>query len=94
MSKEYRGFKPIPKHPPQIEDMTIKIPKGVMVEDVMDKIKSSNEIVSEGELKDIYNDSYTFRISYQHQEKTLTDKDVEKVRTDISLKLKGNIEIK
>jgi len=93
LSKEYRGFKPIPKHPPQIEDMTIKIPRGVKAGEVMQKIKSSSTLVSEVELKDTYNISYTFRISYQHSEKTLTNKEVEKARNSISIKLKNDLNL-
>lgn len=82
-----------PKHPPQIEDMTIKIPRGVMAGEVMQKIKSSSTLVSEVELKDTYNISYTFRISYQHPEKTLTNKEVEKARNSISIKLKNDLNL-
>lgn len=87
-NKKLPVYKPIPKHPPQIEDITIKIPKGVMVGDIMQDIKSSSILVSDVELKDIYNDSYTFRISYQHPNKTLTDREVEDIRKQILTKVK------
>lgn len=81
------------KHPPQIEDLTVKIPNGVGVGKVIVAIKNSDKTISEVELKDVYNNSYTFRISYQDPEKTLNNKDVEKIRTIIisTLKEKYNI---
>lgn len=87
--KEYNSFKPIPKHPPQIEDITINIPAGVEVGKIIGTIKSISNLVSEIELRDIYKDSYTFRISYLDPEKTLIDKEVEVVRTKINQKLKS-----
>ncbi len=88
-AKEFKSFKNIPKHPPQIEDMTVKIPQGVEVGKVIGNIRSASNLISEVELKDIYNDSYTFRISYQHPDKTLTDKEVEEIRKEMLSKLKN-----
>jgi len=82
-----------PKNPPQIEDMTIKIPPGTEVGNVMRIIKSVDEQVDEIDLKDRFKDSYTFRISYQNTHKTLNDGEVAKIRSSISRALKKKLGI-
>ena len=77
------SFKPIPKYPPQIEDLTFLLPDKTIVGEVLSKIKHSHKFISKTELKDIYKNNYTFRIWYQNPQKTLTDKEVEKIRNII-----------
>ncbi len=68
-----------PKYPPQIEDITLIIASKTRIGDIVDVIRSS-KLISNVELKDIYKDSYTFRVWYQDPNKTLTGEDVEKIR--------------
>ena len=68
------------KYPPQIEDLTIKIPKQVEIGKVIQSIKSANKMISKVTFTDRYKDNYTFRIYYQHSDKTLSDKEVEEIR--------------
>ena len=92
---EVISYKGIPKYPPQIEDLTFVLPEKTKVGEVSGAILSTNRLVDNVELKDIYKDSYTFRIWYQHSNKTLTDKEVEGLRNKILQKVKerfgGNI---
>lgn len=85
-AKEFSSFVKIPKHPPQIEDLTIKLKHGVEVGKVIECIKTCFD-VSGVELIDVYNNSYTFRIFYQDMDRTLSDVDVKKIREDITSKL-------
>lgn len=85
--KQYSSYIPIPKYPPQTEDITIQLPPKTVVNNVIQSIKQSNNLISKIELKDIYNNSYTFHIEYQSKEKTLIDKEVEKIRRKIINKL-------
>lgn len=80
------AYKPVPKYPAQIEDLTLKLPERTKVGNLMQKIKSSSKLIDKIELTDIYKDSFTFRLWYQHPRKTLTDKEVEKIREKL---LKG-----
>ena len=82
-------FKPIPKYPPQIEDITLTFPPKTKIGEVVQSIKLCNKLVSNVELNDIYKDSYTFRIWYQHPDKTLTDKEVEGIRNKILKEIKN-----
>lgn len=69
-----------PKYPPQIEDITLTFSGDTKIGNVVDLIKSE-KMISDVELTDVYKNSYTFRVWYQDPNKTLTDKDVEKIRS-------------
>ncbi|KKQ98760.1 MAG: Phenylalanine-tRNA ligase beta subunit [Candidatus Woesebacteria bacterium GW2011_GWB1_39_12] len=72
-----------PKYPPQIEDLTFVIPERTKIGEVVLSIKLVDDKIAEVELKDIYKDSYTFRIWYQDKNKTLENDEVEKIREKI-----------
>lgn len=94
-SQKVVTFTPISKYPDQIEDITFKMPAKTKIGDVISLIKSSNKLVKNVELKDVYNESITFRIWFHDNKKTLTDSEVEEIRKDIILSVKnkfgGNI---
>lgn len=75
-------FKTVNEFPPQIEDITLTFPSKTRIGEVM-------KLIPNAELKDIYKDSYTFRILYQDPKKTLTDKEVEEIRNEILAKIKS-----
>jgi len=75
-------FTPIPQYPPQIEDITITFPERTVIGGVI-KLLEEQTFITKVELRDIYNDSYTFRINYQNPSKTLTDPEVEKIRKNL-----------
>lgn len=85
--KNSRYYTQIPEHPPQIEDMTVKIKEGTYVCEVIEKIKKVSTLINKIELTDIYETNYTFRIWYQDPTKNLTDKEVEEVRKEILSKI-------
>jgi phenylalanyl-tRNA synthetase beta chain len=87
-SREYRKFTPPSKYPPQVEDITIIMKSTVNVQEVLDTISKSSPLIVEVTLKDMYEDSYTYRIFYQDTQKTLTDTDVTKARKEVVKKLK------
>lgn len=82
VSQDYKRYKPLPKHPPQIEDLTIELPLRTRVGDVVDFICGFDN-VSDAILKDIYKTSFTFRIWYQSDKKTLSNKEVDDIRKKI-----------
>lgn len=82
-SKEVGSFKPLPKYPAQIEDITISIPRRTKIGELTNFVLEKEKLVSRIELTDIFNDSYTFRLWYQHPSKTLTDKEVKSVREKV-----------
>ena len=76
------------KFPPQIEDLTLIIPEKTYIGEIIHSIKQTNKYINDVELGDIFENSYTFRIWYQHPDKTLVDKEVEKIRNEIIMTLK------
>ena len=77
-----RVFTPIPKYPPQIEDLTLTFPQNIKIGGVLDLIKSHKE-VGEVMLKDIYENAYTIHILYQNPSHTLNNIEVEKIRNKL-----------
>jgi phenylalanyl-tRNA synthetase beta chain len=88
LSQKNNEYMPISKYPAQIEDITLAFPEKTIIGEVVTTIALMNRIIKEVELKDIYKDSYTFRVQYQDPNKTLTDKEVKEVRTKILAKVK------
>jgi phenylalanyl-tRNA synthetase beta chain len=82
------SFKAIPKYPAQIEDINFELPQKTKIGEVIEQFINT-KFVAKAELIDIYKDSYTFRIWYQDETKTLTDHDVEGVRNKIISSLKS-----
>ncbi len=89
-----KEYKAIPKYPAIIEDLTFIVDKKVFINDLIELIKSSSLIIKTVELVDSFKDNYTFRITYQDDKKTLTDKEVKKVRNKIIKTFKDKFEIK
>lgn len=81
-------YKPLPKYPSHIEDITLVLPQRTKVGDVLKTIKSVGALINEVELIDIYKDAYTFRIWYQNPKKTLSDTEVEEIRNKVLSEVK------
>ena len=80
---------PIPKFPPQIEDITLVLPERTRVGEVLATIKKSDQLISNVALTDIFKNAFTFRIHYQDPTKTLTDAEITQIRKRILVKLQG-----
>lgn len=87
-------YKPIPKYPPIIEDLALVIPKKVLTGNVIDEIKKVSSRVKEVSLLDRFEDTRTFHIVYQHQERNLTNEEVAKIRQKILASLKQRFHAK
>jgi phenylalanyl-tRNA synthetase beta chain len=72
-----------PKFPPQIEDITFALPDKTKIGNVVDTIKETSPLIGELELKDVFENFYTFRVVYQSQNKTLENSEIEKIRNTI-----------
>jgi phenylalanyl-tRNA synthetase beta chain len=83
VSRQSKGFTPIPKFPPQVEDITLSLPERTKAGAVLKTIRNSNPLVSYAKLTDVFKNSYTFRVHYQHPNKTLTNEEVVGVRERI-----------
>lgn len=82
------SYTPIPKHPAQIEDLSLVFPSRTRIGDVIETIKKADRQIVSLELVDIYKDTRTLRVAYQNLNKTLTDKEVKRIRNKILEKIK------
>jgi len=89
VSSPFSTFKPIPKYPAQIEDITLSLPSRTKVGELVAAISSVSKFLCNVELSDIYKDKHTFRIWYQHPDKTLTDSEVQELRNKILKEVKN-----
>lgn len=88
-SRDFVSYKPLPKYPPQIEDITFEFSENLKIGEVMAKMQKI-EFVEKVELIDIYKNNFTFRVYYQHPKKTLKDSEVEKIREKLVSLAKKN----
>ncbi len=82
-SNNTKKYTPIPQYPPQIEDITLSFSPKTRIGDVLALFTDHSPLITNVELRDIFKNNYTFRLWYQDPEKTLTDKEVEKIRNKI-----------
>ncbi|OGH11429.1 MAG: phenylalanine--tRNA ligase subunit beta [Candidatus Levybacteria bacterium RIFCSPLOWO2_01_FULL_36_13] len=82
-------YKPLAKFPAIHED--ISIISTLDTEEIINQIGSVNKIINEVYLKDSYNESRTFHITYRDFDKNLTKEDVSKVRLEILKILKDKL---
>lgn len=82
-SSAFGSYTPITKYPAQIEDLSIVIPDHTYLGGVIEEIKKTDSQIKSVELIDIYDNSRTLRMTYQNQNKTLTDEEVAKIRSKV-----------
>jgi len=78
-----KKYTPIPKYPAIVEDLAFVVPLKTLVGEIIEKIKKISKLIVAVELIDSYKNIRTFRITYQSPKKTLTDKEVGKIRKKI-----------
>lgn len=81
--KTHPRYQPLPKSAPLIEDLTFQLPSQVAVGNILDSIKKQSHLIKSIELKDIYNQNYTFTITYSDAEKSLSSETVGPIRKSI-----------
>lgn len=88
-----RSASPIPRYPSVSRDTTMICGNSVKAGDILDAIRNSGEsLVEQAELIDLYTGnpipegkkSLSFRMTYRDPEKTLKDKDVNRIHTKIT----------
>lgn len=78
-----KTYTPIAKYPPVIEDITFVIDPIAKTADVIDAIKKQSTLIQEVSLLDSFEDSRTFHIVYQSEERNLITADIEEIRNKI-----------
>jgi len=94
------SYKTIPKHPPIIEDLSAVFSNNVPIDNIVAEIKKSgSSLVESVKIVDIYKSdkigtgkkSISFRIIYQKQKNTPTQKEVDETRKLIIISLQQNL---
>jgi len=83
ISSTIKNYSPISSFPPIIEDLSFIMKPKTYYDDLIQLIKSSSSIVKNIELIDSYQNTLTLRITYQHQNKNLSSKEVTAIREKI-----------
>lgn len=96
LATKTRKYHPLPKYPPIIEDLAIIASPKVLTADISETIKSVSSLVDDVVFWDTFQNTRTFRITYQSMKKTLDDREVGEIRKKIIelLKTKFSAEIK
>lgn len=93
-SKPVAQFKPLPKYPAQIEDLTLSWPSKTYLGEVIKLIRGCDKQIVSVEYVGLFENSKTFRLAYQNNDKTLTDREVEIIRKCVLEKLNKKFGIK
>jgi phenylalanyl-tRNA synthetase beta chain len=95
------AFRPIPKFPVVRRDMTLVAPQNLAIGAVIDTVKAMREpLLTDVFLVDIYapegsgERNLTYRFVYRHAERTLKDKEVEKIHLRISQHLVESLPVR
>ncbi len=83
-----RSFKPLPKYPPIVEDISLIARENVKTSDLISEIKNQSPLIVEVSFLDQFENSKTFHIVYQDKNKNLTGEEVAKIREKILKSLK------
>ena len=101
MASEDSFYKPIIFHPAVFRDISITVPQGTKIAEVLNVINaSSSEILKDVDLFDVYSgeeigsgrENLSFHIIYQDENKTLSSKEVDQEHQKIIKALEENLE--
>ncbi len=84
-----RKFLHISKYPPVVEDLAIIASQNIPTGDIISEIEKQSPLIKEVSLLDKFENTRTFHIIYQSNERNLTGKEVGDIRTKI-LKVLGS----
>ncbi len=83
-----KTFIPIPKYPAIFEDLAIVAHTSKKTGDIIAEIKKQSSLIVDISLLDLYEDTRTFHIVYQHTKRNLTGEEVSQIRSKILKVLK------
>ncbi len=78
-----KKYKPLISFPPIIEDLSFVIKNKIEVAKIITAIKSVDNLITQVDFLGSFEDTQTFRVSYQSRAKTLQSQEAEKIRNKI-----------
>lgn len=79
-AKKEKSYRPIPKYPPIVEDLSFIVPAGTHVGPMIDTMRAVSTLIHTITLLDMYENNRTFHITYLHPKKNLTNEDIVPIR--------------
>ena len=91
-----KTYHSVPHYPPIIEDLTFVFQEKTYIGHVIKEVRNAYAIIANVFLLDSYKNSFTFRLYYQHQTRSLKDSEVKEIRENIiqSIQTKFKAKIK
>ncbi|MBU1070970.1 phenylalanine--tRNA ligase subunit beta [Patescibacteria group bacterium] len=81
LSSSIHHGKPLSKYPPVIEDLTVS--SNQPIGDLIKKIKSTSKLITKVVYQESYNNKHTFKLHFSHPKKSLTQKQVNQLKTKL-----------
>lgn len=81
-------FKPLPKYPPLIEDLSIIVDRQVLTGGLIEEMKAETPLLVKVDFLDIFENTRTFRLTFQDPGKNLSGSLVANIRKQILNRLK------
>lgn len=78
-----KTYIPISQYPALVEDMTFTFPAKTYLGPVIDTIKKQSRLIQKVELHNQFQNNFTFRLTYQSRQKSLSSNDIKDIRKKI-----------
>lgn len=89
-----KTYNPLAKYPPVIEDLALIVSEDEQTGNIIETIKSQNDLIVEVSLLDKYETTRTFHIVYMDRSKNLSAEEVAEIRNKIIEKLRDKYKAK
>jgi phenylalanyl-tRNA synthetase beta chain len=94
VAKKHPTYQPIPKTSSIIEDLTFTLPEGTLVGPVINTLQSQSPLITQVELKDIFQQNHTFTLTYHDRAQSLSDADIAPLRKQVVAAVEENHQAK
>ncbi|MBI2404872.1 phenylalanine--tRNA ligase subunit beta [Candidatus Gottesmanbacteria bacterium] len=82
-AKRGKSYRPIPKYPPVVEDLSFIVPAGTHIGPMMDAMRAVSTLIHTITLLDMYENNRTFHITYLDPKRNLTNENIVPIREKI-----------
>lgn len=83
LSTTIKKYQPLFKYPAIVEDLSFVVPPQTLVGEIKEAVQKTSSLIRSVKYLDSYQDTRTFRITYQSDKKTLSDPEARKIRKKI-----------
>jgi len=91
---QLKKYIPLPKYPPIIEDFSFIVPAQTFIGPVIEEIKKTDKLIKSVEFINSFENTKTFKVTYQSDEQNLTDDKIRPIREKIIDRLKNKLDLR